>query len=151
MDPLCIYMCPLSIYMGSVCTYMLKPFGFLQLAFEEAIDVAGALEVEAGLGVAELQEEARGVDGIEGLLHREAALVHQTGDEVFHNLLLHVLEFCLRYVHFLISLSIARWVQKAYWKVGDMNRLEPSVRMALDKGVTINELKEGFSRRGHFS
>ena len=25
---------------------------------------------------------------------------------------------------------------------GDMNRLEPAVRMALDKGVTINELKE---------
>ena len=97
--------------------YMLQLPVFFQFAFEETIDVAGALEVETGLGVAELQEEARGVDSIEGLLHREAALVHQTGDEVFHNLLLHVLEFCLRYVHFLISLSIARWVQKAYWKV----------------------------------
>ena len=29
---------------------------------------------------------------------------------------------------------------------GDMNRLEPAVRMALDKGVTINELKEAFSQ-----
>ena len=29
---------------------------------------------------------------------------------------------------------------------GDMNRLEPTVRMALDKGVTINELKEAFSQ-----
>ena len=27
---------------------------------------------------------------------------------------------------------------------GDMNRLEPAVRMALDKGVPINELKEDF-------
>ena len=30
----------------------------LQFAFEEAIHITGALEVEAGLGVAELQEEA---------------------------------------------------------------------------------------------
>ena len=67
--------------------------------------------MEAGLGVAELQEEVRGIDGIESLLHREATLVHQTGDEVFHNLLLHVLEFCLRYVHTFVSFSIARWVQ----------------------------------------
>jgi len=29
---------------------------------------------------------------------------------------------------------------------GDMNRLEPAVRMALNKGVTINELKEAFSQ-----
>ena len=29
---------------------------------------------------------------------------------------------------------------------GDMERLEPAVRMALDKGVTINELKEAFSQ-----
>ena len=29
---------------------------------------------------------------------------------------------------------------------GDMNRLEPTVRMALNKGVTINELKEAFSQ-----
>ena len=29
---------------------------------------------------------------------------------------------------------------------GDMTRLEPAVRMALDKGVTINELKETFSQ-----
>ena len=29
---------------------------------------------------------------------------------------------------------------------GDMNRLEPAVRMALDNGVTINELKEAFSQ-----
>ena len=28
---------------------------------------------------------------------------------------------------------------------GDLERLEPAVRMALDKGVTINELKEAFS------
>ncbi len=27
---------------------------------------------------------------------------------------------------------------------GDMNRLEPAVRMALDNDVTINELKEAF-------
>ena len=29
---------------------------------------------------------------------------------------------------------------------GDMNRLEPAVKMALDNGVTINELKEAFSQ-----
>ena len=29
---------------------------------------------------------------------------------------------------------------------GDMNRLEPAVRMALDGGVTVNELKEAFSQ-----
>ena len=29
---------------------------------------------------------------------------------------------------------------------GDLERLEPAVRMALDKGVTINELKEAFSQ-----
>ena len=29
---------------------------------------------------------------------------------------------------------------------GDMNRLEPTARMALNKGVTINELKEAFSQ-----
>ena len=29
---------------------------------------------------------------------------------------------------------------------GDMERLEPAVRMALDNGVTINELKEAFSQ-----
>ena len=29
---------------------------------------------------------------------------------------------------------------------GDMNHLEPAVRMALDNGVTINELKEAFSQ-----
>ena len=29
---------------------------------------------------------------------------------------------------------------------GDMNRLEPTVRIALNKGVTINELKEAFSQ-----
>ena len=29
---------------------------------------------------------------------------------------------------------------------GDRNRLEPTVRMALNKGVTINELKEAFSQ-----
>ena len=29
---------------------------------------------------------------------------------------------------------------------GDMNRLEPAVRTALDNGVTINELKEAFSQ-----
>jgi alkylhydroperoxidase/carboxymuconolactone decarboxylase family protein YurZ len=29
---------------------------------------------------------------------------------------------------------------------GDMERLEPAVRMALDKGVTINELKEAFAQ-----
>ena len=29
---------------------------------------------------------------------------------------------------------------------GDVERLEPAVRMALDKGVTINELKEAFSQ-----
>ena len=29
---------------------------------------------------------------------------------------------------------------------GDMERLEPAVRMALDKGITINELKEAFSQ-----
>ena len=29
---------------------------------------------------------------------------------------------------------------------GDMERLEPAVRKALDKGVTINELKEAFSQ-----
>ena len=29
---------------------------------------------------------------------------------------------------------------------GDMNRLEPAVRKALDGGVTINELKEAFSQ-----
>ena len=28
---------------------------------------------------------------------------------------------------------------------GDMNRLEPAVRTALDNGVTVNELKEAFS------
>lgn len=83
----------------------------LQLAFEEAIHITGALEIEAGFGVAELQEEARGIDGIESLLHRKITLVHQTGDEVLHNLLLHVLEFCLRYVHAFVSLSIARWGQ----------------------------------------
>jgi len=97
--------------------YILQPFSFLQLAFEETIYVARALEVEAGLWVAELLEEARGIDSIEGLLHREIALVHQTGDEILYNLLFHILEFCLRYVHSFLSLSIARWVQKAYWKV----------------------------------
>ncbi len=91
--------------------YILQPFSFLQLAFEETIYVARALEVEAGLWVAELLEETRGIDSIEGLLHREIALVHQTGDEILHNLLLHILEFCLRYVHSFWSLSIARWVQ----------------------------------------
>ena len=29
---------------------------------------------------------------------------------------------------------------------GDMNRLETAVRMALDNGVTVNELKEAFSQ-----
>ena len=29
---------------------------------------------------------------------------------------------------------------------GDMERLEPAVRVALDNGVTINELKEAFSQ-----
>ena len=29
---------------------------------------------------------------------------------------------------------------------GDMERLEPAVKMALDNGVTINELKEAFSQ-----
>jgi alkylhydroperoxidase/carboxymuconolactone decarboxylase family protein YurZ len=29
---------------------------------------------------------------------------------------------------------------------GDMNRLDPAVRKALDSGVTINELKEAFSQ-----
>ena len=29
---------------------------------------------------------------------------------------------------------------------GDLTRLEPAVRMALDNGVTINELKEAFSQ-----
>ena len=29
---------------------------------------------------------------------------------------------------------------------GDLERLEPAVHMALDKGVTINELKEAFSQ-----
>ena len=29
---------------------------------------------------------------------------------------------------------------------GDLERLEPTVRMALNKGVTINELKEAFSQ-----
>ena len=29
---------------------------------------------------------------------------------------------------------------------GNLERLEPAVRMALDKGVTINELKEAFSQ-----
>ncbi len=29
---------------------------------------------------------------------------------------------------------------------GDMNRLEPAVRMALDNGITVNELKEAFSQ-----
>ena len=29
---------------------------------------------------------------------------------------------------------------------GDLVRLEPAVRMALDKGVTVNELKEAFSQ-----
>ena len=29
---------------------------------------------------------------------------------------------------------------------GDLERLEPAVRMALDNGVTINELKEAFSQ-----
>ena len=29
---------------------------------------------------------------------------------------------------------------------GNMERLEPAVRSALDKGVTINELKEAFSQ-----
>ena len=29
---------------------------------------------------------------------------------------------------------------------GDMERLEPAVQMALNKGVTINELKEAFSQ-----
>ena len=28
---------------------------------------------------------------------------------------------------------------------GDLERLEPAVRSALDKGVTVNELKEAFS------
>ena len=29
---------------------------------------------------------------------------------------------------------------------GDMERLEPAVRQALDNGVTVNELKEAFSQ-----
>ena len=29
---------------------------------------------------------------------------------------------------------------------GDLERLEPTVRQALDNGVTINELKEAFSQ-----
>ena len=29
---------------------------------------------------------------------------------------------------------------------GDLERLEPAVRLALDNGVTINELKEAFSQ-----
>ena len=29
---------------------------------------------------------------------------------------------------------------------GDLERLEPTVKMALDNGVTINELKEAFSQ-----
>ena len=29
---------------------------------------------------------------------------------------------------------------------GDLERLEPAVKMALDNGVTINELKEAFSQ-----
>ena len=29
---------------------------------------------------------------------------------------------------------------------GDLTRLEPAVKMALDNGVTINELKEAFSQ-----
>ena len=29
---------------------------------------------------------------------------------------------------------------------GDMERLDPSIRMALDSGVTVNELKEAFSQ-----
>ena len=29
---------------------------------------------------------------------------------------------------------------------GDMERLEPAVRMALENGVTINELKEAFAQ-----
>ena len=87
---------------------------FLQLTFKETIDIAGALEIKAGFRIAELLEKTRGVNSIEGIGHRETSLVHQTGDEILHYLLLHVLEFCLRYVHFtLISLSIARWVQKA--------------------------------------
>lgn len=80
--------------------YLITAFCFLQLTFEETIDIAKALEIEAGLGVAELQEEVRGIDGIESLLHREAAFVHQAGDEILHNFLLHVLEFCLRYVFY---------------------------------------------------
>ena len=36
--------------------YILQPPVFLQLAFKETIDVAGALEVEAGLRVAEFLE-----------------------------------------------------------------------------------------------
>ena len=68
----------------------------LQLTFKETIDIAGALEIKAGFRVAELLKKTRGIDSIEGIGHRETSLVHQTGDEILHYLLLHVLEFCLR-------------------------------------------------------
>ena len=81
---------------------------------QKAIHVTRGLEIEAGFGVAKLLEEVGGIDGIESFGHREAALVHETGNEILHDFLLHVLEFCLRYVHSLMSLSTALCVQKAY-------------------------------------
>ena len=90
----------------------------IQFFFQITVPIPGGLEVKAGLGVAQFLEETRGIDGIEGLLHGEAAVLHKSGNHVLHDFLLHVLKFCLRYVHaILVSLSTASCVQKAYWKV----------------------------------
>ena len=86
----------------------------VHFVLQVAIYIARRLEVQACFRIVEFLEQARVIHLIERFLHRQAAFLHKTGDEVFYYLLLHILKFCLRNVHCLISLSIALCVQKAY-------------------------------------
>ena len=57
-------------------------------------------------------------DLIARLMDERGLTMQQAFDAVYTSrLFLHILEFCLRYVHTFVSFSIACWVQKAYWKV----------------------------------
>ena len=79
----------------------------VHFVLQVAIYIARRLEVQACFRIVEFLEQARIIHLIERFLHRQAAFLHKTGDEVFYYLLLHILKFCLRNVHCLISLSIA--------------------------------------------
>ena len=66
-----------------------------QLILKIAIHIPRGLKEQTRLGVAQLLEQAGSVDSIKSLLQGKVLLIHKAGYELFHDIFLHVLEFCM--------------------------------------------------------